>query len=460
MNFGQNLLKAVKRSGFTEPTPIQEKSIPLIREGKDVVAQSLTGSGKTAAFALPLLEKIQPGKGVQALILAPTRELASQIRDTVISFSMFMKMSTTAVYGGVGMQPQVDALRRADIVVATPGRMLDHIGRGTANLNNISFLVLDEADKMFEMGFIEDVRDIISHLPKKRQTLLFSATITPEVHRLVGTYLMNPAVVKEQIHVDKNLLKQVYYDIDQHEKFSLLVHLLKNKTPGLAIVFCGTRREVDVITRNLKMQGVHAMAVHGGLSQNRRSQAVDSLKNEDINVLVATDVAARGLDINNISHIYNYDSPKSSSEYTHRIGRTARAGKYGEAVTILSQRDYENFRYVQSDNELHIQKEALPKFEQVQFMRYMGGNRGGFSRQGNRQGNFGHSGGGRGPRFGGHNSGRSGRDNRGHSSNFSGQNNFRNNSYNTDTPRHSRPRFVTHNHHSGNSGGHSNAAHS
>jgi len=366
-----DILKAVIRHGFVEPTAIQKKCIPEIKAGHDVVGQSLTGSGKTAAFGLPLLEKIHIGKGIQALILAPTRELANQVRDTLTIFASFTRIEITAIYGGIGINPQFDALKHAEVVVATPGRILDHISRKTIDLRNVKILVIDEADKMFEMGFIEDVREIINYLPAKRQTLLFSATISSSIHQLIKTYLKNPCSIKEQIHVDKTLLKQIYYDVRQHEKFSLLVYLLKNKTPGLAIAFCGTRREVDVLTKNLRMQNIHAMAVHGGLSQNRRSHAVDSLKKENIQVLVATDVAARGLDIKNISHIYNYDSPKNSDEYTHRIGRTARAGNSGEAVTLLSERDHENFRNVMTDRSLHIQKEQLPSFEILKFVREM-----------------------------------------------------------------------------------------
>ncbi len=380
LKLNESLIKAVIRKGFTEPTLIQMKCIPAIKAGKDVVGQSLTGSGKTAAFGLPIIEKIIPGKGIQALILAPTRELASQVQENLVSFASFMRINITAIYGGVSINPQFDALKRAEIVVATPGRLLDHMERNSINLNNVHFLVLDEADKMLEMGFIDDIKIIMKHLPKDKQTLLFSATIPTQIHEIIKYYLKDPVFIKEQIHVDKSLLKQIYYDVRQNEKFSLLVHLLKKKTPGLAIVFCGTRSQVDLITKNLKMQNMHAMAVHGGLSQNRRSHAVDSLKKENIQVLVATDIAARGLDIKNISHIYNYDSPKNSDEYTHRIGRTARAGKYGEAVTLISERDHDNFRNVISDRNLSIKKEFLPEFEKVQFVRDMHENRN-FSRE-------------------------------------------------------------------------------
>lgn len=368
LELNSSLMKAIEKSGFIEPTPIQARCIPEIKSGKDLVGQSLTGSGKTAAFGLPILERIIPGNGIQALVLAPTRELANQVRETLVKFSSFMRLNITAVYGGVSMGPQIHDLRTAEVVVATPGRLLDHIRRNTINFNHVNFLVIDEADKMFEMGFIEDVEKIIRATPTRRQTLLFSATMSKEVINLVRNYLREPSFIKEQIHVDKSLLKQIYFDIRQQEKFSLLVHLLKEKTPGLAIVFCGTRRQVEVITKNLRMQQINAMAVHGGLSQNRRDQAVDSLKKENIQVLVATDIAARGLDINHISHVYNYDSPKNAEEYTHRIGRTARAGKSGEAVTLISERDHANFRSVLSDRNLCIKKEALPEFEKLPFV--------------------------------------------------------------------------------------------
>lgn len=363
------LLKAVKGMGFEEAMPIQEKCIPEIRNGKDVVGQSSTGSGKTAAFGLPILEKIEPGRGIQALILTPTRELCVQVTDALNEFGRHIRTRAVSVYGGVGIGPQISAIKTADIVVGTPGRILDHLERQTISFSKARFLVIDEADKMFQMGFIEDVERIISHVPKERQTLLFSATMSADVHGIVRKHLRTPVTAKGEIYVDKSLLKQVYYDIRPYDKFSLLVHLLKRETPGLALVFCATRREVDVVAKNLKAQGSKAMAIHGGLTQSRRLHALDSLKAGHINVLVATDVAARGLDIKDVSHVYNYDVPKSSEEYVHRIGRTARAGMNGEAVTLLTERDYDNFNNVLRDHTLEIRKAELPQFEKVQFLR-------------------------------------------------------------------------------------------
>ncbi|MBI2549917.1 DEAD/DEAH box helicase [Candidatus Woesearchaeota archaeon] len=369
LNLNPLLLKAVKGMGFTEPMPIQEKCIPEIRLGKDVVGQSSTGSGKTAAFGLPILEKIRPGVGLQVLILTPTRELCVQVTEALNEFGRYIHARAASVYGGVGIDPQIRAIRTADIVVGTPGRILDHLERRTIAFNNVKFLVLDEADRMFDMGFIDDVERIISRVPKERQTMLFSATFSSGIQDIVRRHMRSPVNVKGEIYVDKKLLKQVYYDIKVYEKFSLLVHLLKKSTSGLALIFCATRREVDVVAKNLKMQGVNAMAIHGGLTQNRRLYALDSLKKGHINVLVATDVAARGLDIKDISHVYNYDVPKSSEEYVHRIGRTARAGVGGDAVTLLSDRDYENFSSVLRDRTLEIRKAEPPHFEKVQFVR-------------------------------------------------------------------------------------------
>lgn len=368
LNLHPSLLKAVKYLGYTELTDIQAKCIPLIQQGKDIVGQSSTGTGKTAAFGLPLLEKIVPGKGIQTLILTPTRELCVQDADTLADLSKFMQFKIVKVYGGVGIGPQKDALRYADIVVGTPGRILDHLRQRTLNLTQVKILILDEADKMFEMGFIEDVEEIIRYTPKERQTMLFSATMSDNVVHLIKNHLHSPIMIKTESYVDKTFLRQVYYDVDQRQKFSLLVYLLKNKTPGLALVFCATRNEVNVIAKNLKFQGIKVMAIHGGLTQNKREFALKLLKNEEVNVLVATDVAARGLDIKNVSHVYNYDVPKTSEEYIHRIGRTARAGASGEAVTMLSARDFDNFRRVEMDHSLEIRQGALPSFPIVRFV--------------------------------------------------------------------------------------------
>ena len=363
------LVQAVKEMGFEEPTPIQQKCIPEIKAGRDVVGQSGTGSGKTAAFGLPILEKVQQRQGIQALILTPTRELCVQVNDMLNVFGRHLHLRSTPVFGGVGIYPQIDALRYAEIVVGTPGRILDHLERGTISFSKVKFFVLDEADKMFEMGFIEDVERIMSQVPRQRQTLLFSATVPPTVNALIKKHLREPVIIRTNIHVDRSLLHQAYYTIPQHEKFSLLTHLLKNKTPGLALVFCATRHETDAVAHNLQTNGVKAMAIHGGLSQNRRLHVLEQLKKEHIDVMVATDVAARGLDVKHVSHVYNYDVPKTTDEYVHRIGRTARAGAAGDAVTLLTERDYDNFNNVLRDRTLKIERAEVPSYEKVKFMR-------------------------------------------------------------------------------------------
>jgi len=361
----QELIQAVNDLGFTEFTEIQIKTIPLVQEGKDVIAQSYTGSGKTAAFGLPLIEKILSNQGLQLLILVPTRELCEQVNKEMHKFSKYKKLNIIPVYGGVAINPQMDKLRYAEIVVGTPGRILDHIKRKTIQLNKINSLVLDEADKMFEMGFIDDIKKIISYLKKERQTLLFSATISSKVHHIVKNYMRNPVLVKIKSYVDEGKLLQNYYDIPSKDKFSLLAHLLKQGDKELTIIFCSTRRMVDILHRNLGHVGIKTGKIHGGLSQNRRTEAIDMFHNHKFNILLASDVAARGLDIRNVSHIINYDIPKTSNEYIHRIGRTARAGKNGKVISLLSDHDYDNFRKVLEDRSLVVQKLETPDFQKI-----------------------------------------------------------------------------------------------
>ena len=364
------LKKKITESGFTELTVIQQRCIPEILNKKDVVGQAETGSGKTLAFCLPILDKIQPGKGLQVVVLTPTRELCQQVSQVFIDFGKCLGIRTASVFGGVGIGPQIQNIRKSEIVVATPGRMLDHIGRRTIDVRGLKFLVLDETDKMLDMGFIDDVEKIISFMPKDRQTLMFSATIEHSIYRLIKRHLRNPVIIKTQSQVDKSKLEQVYYDIyQQNNKFSILLHLLKNDREGLSIVFCATRRESDIVARNLRHHGVNALAIHGGMSQNKRTKSLDSLRNQKIDVLVATDVAARGLDIKNVTHIYHYDVPKTPTEYIHRIGRTARAGENGKAVTLLTEPDHDNFRRVQSNDELEIEEADVPDFKRVSFSR-------------------------------------------------------------------------------------------
>jgi len=368
LNLRPELHKAVQRMGFTEATEIQAKCIPVVLSGKDMVGQSQTGSGKTAAFGLPILNSIETGHGVQAIILTPTRELCVQVHDIMRQMAQFMKIRIASVYGGVGIGPQIDELRRAEIVVGTPGRVMDHLERRTLDLSKTKYFVLDEADRMLEMGFIDDIKLILKSVPKERQSLLFSATMPAPIKTIVNHNFKNPVYITGQAQVDTRLLKQLYYNLNPNEKFAVLVHLIKEKQ-GITLIFCATRHEVDLVTENLKKQFVKAVAIHGGLTQSKRLHVVDLIKNEKVQVLVATDVAARGLDIRNITHVFNYDLPKTPEDYTHRIGRTARAGDAGEAITLLTHADYDNFSKILANRSIKITRMETPKYVPIKFER-------------------------------------------------------------------------------------------
>lgn len=363
------ILKSIEEEGFERPTEIQEKSISLILSGKDVIAEAATGSGKTLAFAADIIQKTEKGTGIRALVLTPTRELAQQVAAALSLFSKYKPLRIVAVFGGVSINPQITQLRRADVVVGTPGRILDHIGRRTLNLSKVNILVLDEADRMLDMGFIPDVKKIVGECPRNRQTLLFSATISREITVLARKYQKDPISVSAEAYVDPSKLTQLYYDVPDNLKFSLLVHLLKHEESELVMVFCNTRTNTDFVASNLKALGIGAMAIHGGLTQDRRDRIMKQFHSHDVRVLVCTDVAARGLDIPHVSHIYNYDIPMYGKDYIHRIGRTARAGKDGVAISILASRDYDSFRRVMKSNEVTITEEKLPDVKKVRISR-------------------------------------------------------------------------------------------
>lgn len=362
----KDLLEVIDRAGFTEPTEIQQKTIPVVLEGKDVLAGSETGSGKTLAFGLGIIQNIQKGGGIQGLILAPTRELVEQIMKVLKDTSKYKKLSVVPIYGGVSINPQFKALEKADIVVGTPGRMLDHLERGTIDLSFVKHIVLDEADRMLDMGFIDDVRKIMSQCPKEKQTLLFSATIPPEIDRLSKKFMINPVRIKAGTYVDPTKLHQEYYDVQTSMKLSLLLHFLKEEQEGLVMVFCNSRKYTDIVAKNLKMHRLDAIAIHGGLTQAMRKDVLDKFNSGKAFILVCTDVAARGLDIPGVSHVYNYDIPDDSKQYIHRIGRTARAGEKGRVVNLISDRDYDNFSKVLRDYDIDVKKMKRPFIEKVQ----------------------------------------------------------------------------------------------
>ncbi|SNQ62533.1 ATP-dependent RNA helicase [Candidatus Methanoperedens nitroreducens] len=362
-------LKSINDEKFERPSEIQEKSIPLILAGRDVIAGSATGSGKTLAFASGILQDSERGKGIQALVLTPTRELAEQVAKALTKFAKYSPLGIVAVYGGVGINPQIRGLKTADVVVGTPGRILDHLERNTLKLGRVKTLVLDEADRMFDMGFKEDVERIIRKCPQERQTLLFSATISKDVVRLAQRHMKKPLQVSVESYVDPKKLVQTYYDVGDDMKFSLLVHLLKHESSDLVMVFCNTKRNTDKVAKNLRFSGIDAQAIHGGLPQGKRNNIMEQFHSGKACVLVCTDVAARGLDIQGVSHVYNYDIPRESKQYIHRIGRTARAGAEGKAINILSSKDYENFSNVLKDNDVEITEEMLPVLEKTAMRR-------------------------------------------------------------------------------------------
>jgi ATP-dependent RNA helicase DeaD len=359
------ILKSIEEENFERPTEIQERSIPLILAGKDVIAEAATGSGKTLAFATGIIQKSRKGTGIQALVLTPTRELAQQVATVLKDFCKYKPLKVAAIFGGVAINPQIEHLRTADVVIGTPGRILDHLGRRTLDLSTVTTLILDEADRMLDMGFIDDVEKIIRECPRTRQTLLFSATISREVAHLARKYMKEPISVLAEAYVDPTKLMQFYYDVPEDLKFSLLVHLLNDEKAGLVMVFCNTRKNTDFIANNLKAAGLNALAIHGGLTQEQRNRVMEQFHSRDVCILVCTDVAARGLDIPGVSHIYNYDIPKYSKDYIHRIGRTARAGKDGIAINILSSSDYDSFRRVMKSNEVTITEERMPEVKKV-----------------------------------------------------------------------------------------------
>jgi len=366
LGLSKELTDVLKKFGFEKPSEIQEKAIPLALARKDIIGGSATGSGKTLAFASAILENIKSEKEVQALVLTPTRELAEQVADSIRKFGKNKSADVLAVYGGVRIESQIRKLSTANIIVGTPGRVLDHLNRRTLRLDKIKFLVLDEVDRMFDMGFRRDVEKIINECPKQRQTMMFSATISPDIDYLAKRYTKNSVEVAVQSKVDSSKLKQFYYDVPDYQKFSLLVSLLKKENSDLVMVFCNTRRNVDFVTKNLIGARINAKAIHGGIDQKKRMNVLSEFHNKGLGVLVCTDVAARGLDIKGVTHVYNYEVPSDPKDYIHRIGRTARAGKDGKAITILASRDYENFRYLVRSGDIEIESLELPKIEVVE----------------------------------------------------------------------------------------------
>lgn len=367
LDLQDSVLDSLNYIGFETPTRIQSETIPLIQQGHDVIGRSKTGSGKTGAFGIPIVEKVVKGINAQALILAPTRELAKQIAGDIRQFSYQKGLQVQTVYGGVSMRPQVEGLKDSEIIVGTPGRILDHIRRGNFTTENIEFFVLDEADTMIDMGFIKDIEKIARGMPEGRQTLLFSATMPRNLLKITERLTNNARKVTTEIKVEEELLKQYYYDVKHNEKFSLLVSLLVEEDPESALIFCKTRVGTERLTRNLRHNGIKAGALHGGLTQNKRERSLDSFYKGKLRYLVATNVASRGIDVEHITHIYNYDVPDTVVEYVNRIGRTARAGKSGRAISLVTENERQQFKAIKRHYSYDIKKMVKTNYEIIPF---------------------------------------------------------------------------------------------
>lgn len=339
----EKITAGVRAMGYSSPTPVQKETIPPILEGKDVMGLAQTGTGKTAAFVLPILQRILNSTGrsqARALIISPTRELTEQTHQAIGRLGKKTKIKSTCIYGGVSMQPQVMTLKRGvDIIAACPGRLLDHMSQGTVRLSNIEVLVLDEADQMFEMGFLQDIKKIIKHLPEKRQTLLFSATMPYDIRALAQQVLNNPVTVQVGDTRPAPTVTHTFYPIAQDMKTSLLKNILGNNETGPVLVFTRTKRRSKTLAQQLERSGFGAAALHGDLTQGKRQKALEDFRRGIHKILVATDVAARGIDVHGISHVINYDIPDTALAYTHRIGRTGRAWETGDAFTFVTKED-------------------------------------------------------------------------------------------------------------------------
>jgi ATP-dependent RNA helicase RhlE len=338
------LLRAVSEQGYTEPTPIQAKAIPVVLGGRDLLAAAQTGTGKTAGFVLPLLQLLHQrgsSKSVRALILVPTRELAAQVQESVRTYGKYRPQRSTTIFGGVNINPQIQELKRGvDIVVATPGRLLDHVQQKTIDLRHVEILVLDEADRMLDMGFIRDIRRILGLLPKQRQNLLFSATFPDEIRKLAAGFMRGPETVEvARRNTPAELVAQIQIPVEQAKKRELLAHLVRSNNWRQVLVFTRTKHGANRLAKQLNASGIEADAIHGNKSQPARTRVLKRFKDNELQVLVATDIAARGLDIEELPHVVNFDLPHVAEDYVHRIGRTGRAGASGEAVSLVCHED-------------------------------------------------------------------------------------------------------------------------
>jgi len=362
------VLQAITELGFEESTPIQSKSIPIALTGSDLIGQAQTGTGKTAAFGIPLINKIPTSEDrIVALIMTPTRELAIQVSEEIGKLTRYKGLRSLPIYGGQEIGRQIRALKKKpQIIIGTPGRLLDHINRKTIRLDDVQTVVLDEADEMLDMGFMEDITSILSLVPENRQTMLFSATMPPNIQRLASQFLRNPehvSVIPKQVSAP--LIDQAYIEVHERQKFEALSRLLDMESPELAIIFGRTKRRVDELSEALQKRGYSADGLHGDLSQNQRDAVMRKFRDGSIDVLVATDVAARGLDVSGVSHVINFDLPQDPESYVHRIGRTGRAGKEGTAWSFVTPREIDHLHFIEKVTRHRIPKKPLPSIAEA-----------------------------------------------------------------------------------------------
>ncbi len=371
-NFKDELMQAINKAGFTEPSPIQKDAIPIVLSGKDIVAQAQTGTGKTAAFGLPILQNLRRDGTVEALVIVPTRELAMQVSDELFKFGKFLDIKTATVYGGTSYSRQIKHTENASIVIATPGRLLDLLKNEQIKINP-RFIVLDEADEMLDMGFLEDIKTIFKFMPKERQTLLFSATMPEPIKDLAKKILIEPefVTVTKKDMTNTNIV-QSYYVVEEYERDDALMRLFDFKNPTKSIVFCKMKRDVDRLATYLVSQGYSAKALHGDLEQRQREEVIKAFKASTIEVLVATDVAARGLDVSDVSHVFNYQLPFDSEPYVHRIGRTGRAGKQGVAVSIVTPSEFRSLQKIQASIGSMMEAKVVPTIDDVKSKNHTG----------------------------------------------------------------------------------------
>jgi ATP-dependent RNA helicase DeaD len=357
------ILKAISDLGWEEPTPVQEQSIPLASQGTDLMAQAQTGTGKTGAFAIPIIGRLEKSGKVQCLVLVPTRELAVQVAEDFQDLSEHTGHVAVAIYGGQAITVQINKLRKGvECIVGTPGRTMDLMRRGELSFDGVGFVVLDEADRMLDMGFIDDIEWILQRVPKKRQTMLFSATLPEQIRDLAKRYMHNPReVIVSQDTLTVPKTEQVYINVGRRNKMWALARIMDGEKPTRAMVFCSTKRMVDILTGKLKGYGYRAEGIHGDLTQAARDKVMERFRSGKAAVLIATDVAARGLDIEDVTHVINYDIPDNPEDYIHRIGRTARAGKEGRAITFVSKEEQHLVKAIEDFGKTHIEEKDVPR---------------------------------------------------------------------------------------------------